>query len=450
MFKSYVRWKLERYVKKYFKKHHPKLIVVTGSVGKTGTKTAIATVLSTKFRVQMEPTNHNSVFSVPLGVMGISYPPPELIKKIGTWRKIFKAMRKRIKWPTGVDVIVQELGTDHPGEIAHFGKYLKPDIAVVTAVCPEHMANFPNGLVDVAKEELTVASYSKLTAVNHDDISGDFAQFANTTNITDYGLEGGEYRFQIVGGDPLNGYEIRFFAPEFGGASAENPELQSMDKAVSATVHLVGEHSLKSAVAAGMIGAKMGMTADEVSKALDEVRPVPGRMNLLSGVRDSTVIDDTYNSSPDAATAALMTLYKINADQRIAILGDMNELGDFSAEAHKKVGETCDPNMLEWVITIGPESARYLAPAARARGNQVMTFPGPILAGAFANKVLKSRGVVLVKGSQDNVFAEEAVRILLHSDVDQDQELVRQSPDWMKKKNVWLQSLRGFDDAGTE
>ncbi|MCL2038143.1 Mur ligase family protein [Candidatus Saccharibacteria bacterium] len=445
MFKKYVRWKLEKYVKKYFKKHHPKLVVVVGSVGKTVTKTAIATVLAQKYRVQMEPTNHNSEFSVPLAVMGISYPPPALLRKFKTWRRIFKAMRKRIKWPTGVDVIVQELGTERPGEIEHFGTYLKPNIAVVTAVTAEHMQNFPGGLVDVAKEELSVAKYANLTAVNHDDVNADFAPYAETTNITDYGLEGGEYRFQIVGGDPLNGYEVKFFAPEFGGASAENPELQSSENAPGATIHLVGEHNVKAAAAAMMIGAKMGMTVEEVTNALGEISPVPGRMNLLKGVRGSTIIDDTYNSSPDAAIAALLTLYKIEADQRIAILGSMNELGNMSAEAHKQVGAMCDPNWLEWVITIGEEAARYLAPAAREQGCQVASFPGPIFAGAFANKVLRPKGIVLAKGSQDKVFAEEAVRILLRTDIDQDEQLVRQSPDWMAKKNAWIQSLRNID-----
>ena len=85
--------------------------------------------------------------------MGVKYPPLELVHSVGTWRKVFKAMKQRVKAPQGVDVIIQELGTDHPGDLATYQKYLKPDITVVTSVSPEHMENFPGGLAEVAKEE---------------------------------------------------------------------------------------------------------------------------------------------------------------------------------------------------------------------------------------------------------------------------------------------------------
>ena len=444
MFKWYVKRKLVGYVKKYFRKHHPKLVVVAGSVGKTTTKTAIATVLSAKYRVAMEPENHNSEFSVPLAVLGIEFPPPEQLHKIGAWLKIFSAAKKRIKWPTGVDIIVQELGTDTPGEIAAFGEYLRPDIAVVTAVAPEHIQNFPGGLADVAREELGVANYSDLLMVNRDDVDHSFAGLVTSTNVTTYGLVGGEYRFEIIDGTPLGGYKVKFFAPEFGGASAEHPQLEDVKNAPEATVHLVGEHNVKAGVAAAAVAARLGMSADEIVAALADVRPVAGRMNVLPGVRGSTIIDDTYNSSPNAAVAALLTLYQIDAEQRIAILGSMSELGDFSAEAHAQVGAQCDPNWLDWVITVGEDAAKYLAPAAKANGCQVKSFPGPIFAGTFANQVLQPSGVVLAKGSQNGVFTEEAVKILLAHAEDASQ-LVRQSESWMAQKSAWLQSLRNID-----
>lgn len=427
MFKKYVQRKLEKLTIKYFKKHNPKLIVVVGSVGKTTTKNAIATVLHPKFRIQAERGNLNSELSVPLAILGIEFPPEELLRSIRVWRRIFKAMRQRIREPQGVDVIIQELATDAPGQIPHYGTYLRPDMAIITAVAPEHMANFPGGIDEVAKEELSVASYSDLTIVNRDDVDERFAPYANTTNITNYGLLGGEYRFDTTDGTPIDGYTGKFFAPEFA-------------EGVETTVHLVGDHNLKAAAVAGLVGAKFGMTAKEIAEGLSEIQPISGRMNILSGVRNSTIIDDTYNSSPNAAVEALRTLYMINADQRIAILGSMNELGSFSVDAHQQVGEMCDPNFLEWVITIGDDAAHYLAPAAKRKGNNVQSFSDPISAGAFANKVLKSGCVVLAKGSQNGVYAEEAVKILLAHTEDQ-QYLVRQSSEWLEKKNAWLSSL---------
>jgi UDP-N-acetylmuramoyl-tripeptide--D-alanyl-D-alanine ligase len=435
MFKNHVQKKLERYARKYFKKHNSKLVVVVGAVGKTTTKDAIATVLSTKFRTEASHGNLNEQLSVPFGILGVKYPPFSLLHKIGTWRKIFKAMRRRIKSPTNVDVIVQELSTDRPGEIGHYGEYLRPDIAVVTAVAPEHMANFPGGIDEVAREELAVAKYSGLTVINRDDIDARFANYAETTNITDYGLDGGEYRFEITGGTALTGYNVKFIAPEF-------PE------PVETTVRLVGEHVLKSALAAGVVAAKLGMSGPEIAAALAQIEPVQGRMNPLRGVRGITIIDDTYNSSPDAAIAALRTLYLIEAPQRVIILGSMNELGPESAQYHAQVGGQCDPNWLDWVITIGEEAARYLAPAAKANGCQVATFINPIDAGAFANKVLEENAVLLAKGSQDSVFAEEAIKILLHDEIEEEKALVRQDEEWMAKKNAWIESLEniGQDD----
>ncbi|MDR1970038.1 MAG: hypothetical protein LBQ11_01690 [Candidatus Nomurabacteria bacterium] len=429
MFKKHIQKKLERYVRRYFKKHSPKLIAVVGSAGKTVTKNAIATVLSTKYRVEANRGNLNDQLSVPFGVLGVKYPPFSLLHKVSTWRHVFKAMRGVIKKPTDIDIIVQELATDRPGEIAHFGEYIHPDIAVVTAVVPEHMENFPGGIDEVAREELAVASYSGLTIINRDDIDARFASLAETTNITDYGLGNGEYKFEIIGGTALSGYQVKFIGPEFPGG-------------VEATINLVGEHVLKSALAAGVVAAKLGMNAQEIATGLAQIKPTPGRMNPLRGVRGTTIIDDTYNSSPDAAIAALRTLYLIDAPQRIAILGSMNELGQHSAQYHQQVGANCDPNWLDCVITIGEEAARYLAPAAKANGCRVETFPGPIYAGTFANEILESGAVVLAKGSQNNVFAEEAVKLLLHSDEGEEKFLVRQDEEWMAKKNAWIASLR--------
>lgn len=423
MFKKIIQKRLEKAVRKYFKKHNPKLIVVVGGAGKTTTKMAIATLLATKYRVQLEESNHNTEMSVPLAILGIRY--PENIRSITAWLKVLRAARIRIKAPTGVDVIVQELGTDHPGEIPHFGTYLRPDIAVVTSIIPEHMEFFKT-MDAVAQEELSIAGFSALTIVNRDDTPEEFAQYAKTTNISTYGLQpNAEYNFQIMGGSPLDGYTGNWVSPEFGQ--------------VQANIRLVGEHNVKAGVVAGAIGAKLGMNAVEIAAGLAKITPVSGRMRILPGYRETTLIDDTYNSSPEAAKAALRTLYQIESPQRIAILGNMNELGGMSPGAHKEVGEMCDSGLLDWVVTIGDDAARFLAPAARARGCQVESFMSPLDAGAFVNKVMRPHAVVLAKGSQNGVFAEEAIKMLL-AHIDDEQLLVRQSPAWLAKKNAQFEA----------
>jgi UDP-N-acetylmuramoyl-tripeptide--D-alanyl-D-alanine ligase len=415
-----VRKRLEKLVVKYFIRHSEvKLVVVVGAVGKTTTKNAIATVLNKKFRVRMEDGNHNTQISVPPALLGVRYPEGHVHSPLA-WLKVFSAIKKRIKSETDVDVIVQELGTDHPGEIPHFGKYLKPDIAVVTSVAPEHMEYFKT-IDAVAKEELSVTAYSAATLINRDDTDEQFADYILSDKINTYGVHPpAEYRFETIGEqDILKGFSGKFISPELGD--------------VPATVSLIGQHNLKAGIAAGAVGAKLGMSASEISDGMDEIHTVPGRMNVLRGRAGTIIIDDTYNSSPSAAIAALKTLYQIKAPLKFAILGSMNELGETSEQAHAMVGEYCNPEEIEYLVTIGEEAEKYLAPAAKAKGNRVASFKSPIGAGAFLNRRLQKGAVILAKGSQNGVFAEEAIKMLLHSTAEEDQ-LVRQTQYWLDLK----------------
>ena len=400
-------------------------MVVAGSVGKTSTKMAIATVLASRYRVRLHEGNHNTGVSAPLAILGIDYPGN--IKSIGAWLSVFRAAKKRIQDKSDVDVIVQELGIDRIGDMAKFGSYLRPDIAVVSAVTPEHMEFFGN-IETVAKEELSVANFSKLAIINRDDIEGRFAEFLTNSAIDTYGTTAAaEYRFEIDEFTLQDGYRGHLFAPE-------------IDPSVAAVIHVVGEHSLRPAMAAAAVAVKLGMMPADIATALGDIRAVPGRMNVLRGMLGSTIIDDSYNSSPAAAEAALQTLYSIEAPQRIAILGSMNELGAMSAEAHQMLGTLCDPNLLAWVITIGEEAEKYLAPAAKVRGCQVKSFRSPLEAGAFAHSVLDEDAVVLVKGSQGNIYAEEAIKIFLH-DTEDIERLVRQTPEWLATKQAFFDQL---------
>lgn len=163
-------------------------------------------------------------------------------------------------------------------------------------------------------------------------------------------------------------------------------------------------------------------------------------MNVLRGIKKSVLIDDTYNSSPAAAAAALQTLYSMQAPERIAILGSMNELGDVSAAEHEKLGQMCDPALLAWVVTIGDEAEKYLAPAARSRGCQVKTFKSALQAGAFVRGVIDEGAVILAKGSQGDIYAEEAVKELLHATND-DHHWCDNRPHGFMKRLSSFQSL---------
>lgn len=422
MFKKHVLKKLQKYVKRYFFKHpEVKLVVVAGSVGKTSTKRALASLLIQRYRVRMQEGNYNSEISVPMSILGIEMPTN--IHNPFVWWGVFRAARVRIKRPTDVDIIIQELGTDHPGDMAAFGMYLQPDIALLTAITPEHMEFFKT-IDAVAQEELMVASYTKYVLINRDDIDGRYADFETNPNFSTYGTTGAaEFHFEHQRYDPGIGYTGMVYP-------ANQP-------AFPATIKVNGEHSLRPIVGAIAAAMTMGLTTDDITRGLSLIKPVPGRMNVLRGIDGAVLIDDTYNSSPAAAAAALQTLYTYtDAPQRIAVLGDMRELGEAAESEHRKLGELCDPNLLSWLVTVGPVSAQYLAPAARLRGCQVKSFKNAIQAGKFVRSVTEPGAVILVKGSQNEIYLEECVKILC--DMTEDIDLVRQSPAWIAKKDAFF------------
>ena len=156
-------------------------------------------------------------------------------------------------------------------------------------------------------------------------------------------------------------------------------------------------------------------------------------MQLLKGEKGSLLIDDTYNASPEAVIAALGTLYEASAKQKIAILGQMNELGKFSPELHKKVGEMCDPKQLDLLVTLGKDANSYLADVAEKRGCKVMRCPSPYHAADVIRPFIKKGTLILAKGSQNGVFAEESLKELLDNPADASK-LVRQSKQWIKIK----------------
>ena len=430
MLQSIVLKILEWQARRFLKKHKPKLVVFTGSVGKTSTKLYTATVLSQKFRVMVHYGNHNTHFSVPLAIANIPYPAK--VHNPFAWLGVFFRMEGAINQPFAYDVILLELGTDHPGEIPHFGNYLHPDIAVITAIAVEHMESFKT--IDViAQEELSVSNFSELTLINRDDIDADFAKYVTTSNIDTYGTSGvAEYHYLTENFEVERGFQGKFVTSEWGE--------------LSVTLRLIGEQNIKAAVAAGTVAIKLGLDKTQVVAGMQAIQPVKGRMQLLRGMRNTTLIDDTYNASPKSVLAALQSLYLFPAKQRIAILGSMNELGEISEASHKQVGLACDPTLLDWVITVGEQAEKYLATAATSKGCMVRSFKSPYEAGAFAHSVMQQGAVILAKGSQNKIFTEEALKVLLHSTTEEKQ-LVRQEPEWLAIKQEQFGKFKASDVA---
>ncbi len=409
---------LERQVKQLIIGNHLKVVAVTGSVGKTSTKLAIATILQQKFRVLAHEGNYNSEIGLPLSIFELET-PSNLVNPLA-WFKIFSlARRKAANYP--YDVLVLELGADQPGDIGKFMGYLQPDIGIITAIAPAHTEQF--GSVEaILEEKFKLALGSRLVMLNADDNLLMSRSSEVKDRLITFG-EGGDYGWDEL---DLNRGAGQLRLGKYGTLGVK--------------LNVIAIHAAQTIVIAGAVADQLGLDSQQIVDGAGQVKPFRGRMNPLSGALGSLIIDDTYNSSPSAAMAALKTL-KTYSGTKIAIMGSMNELGAYSEEGHKLVGRACSG--VDWLITIGEAASNYLAHEAVKVGmkpDKVKTFDSPYAAGAFVKNLLGKDVTVLAKGSQNRVFAEEAIKLLLANSKDEDQ-LVRQSPKWQAVK------LQQFSDA---
>jgi len=402
------------------RKHDFLVIGMVGGAGKTSTKLAIAQTLSGSLRVRYEnpragyrESNYNEIASVPQVFFG--HGMPSLFSPLA-WLRLFIDNAQQIRGDYPFDVVVVELGTNRPGQIAAFQKYLRLDYAVITAIVPEHMEYFSD-MQAVADEEFSVAKYSDKLVYSADFVAPEYRQ--PLQGAISYAIkEPADYRLTNVVHSAA-GYECD--ARHNGRALLHfNHEAMS-------------ETQLYSVLAAVAMGNELGLTPAQISDGIATITPVSGRLRRLNGINNSLIIDDTYNALPEAVKAGLKVLYRLKAPQKIAILGNMNELGTMSPQAHTEIGELCDPKQLDLVVTIGPDANKYLAPAAAAKGCTVKSFDTPYEAGEYVKSQVKRGAIIYAKGSQNKVFAEEAIKLLLADPADVSK-LVRQSELWLGRK----------------
>lgn len=418
--------KLGKLTREFFARHPDvKLVAVTGSAGKTSAKLAIATVLAQQYSIQLreeEPKTKSDVF---LQIMGVRPPTTGRFRK---WRTI-RAVKKRVKAEVPeVQAIVQEFNPRELGYNSWFRDYLLPDITVVTSVTNGRM-QIEHPLEEVANEMITLANNSKTAMINRDDIEGRFAGFLTNPNINTYGTNSvAEYHFSEHEFTIEGGHSGAIISPE-------------NNQGLPVNVHLVGEHNVRPAIVAAAVAYKLGVNEEAIVKGVDSLRPLPGRMNILRGADGSWLIDDSYSSTPLTALSALQSLYSMEVPQRIAVLGNMNGLKGIFEQAHTDLGNSCMPDLLDWVVTVGERANKYLAPAARQRGCQVKECVDAIEAGAFVREKLKADGVALFKGSSGGVWLEESVKVNLHSTSDESQ-LIRQDAYWLERKQAFFTANR--------
>ena len=412
-FKTLITKLLWFQVSRLRQKHKPIVIAVAGSLGKTSAKHSIATVLSEHLEVQWQDGNYNEIISVPLVFFGQKM--PHIYNPLG-WLRVFLASELHIQGNYKYQTVVVELGSDHPGDMAEFKQYLHADYGVLTGVSAEHMENFSD-IDAVADEELSITDIANTILVDTDSVEEKY--YKRLVKPLTFGEGPQTCRISSRALTKKLRRPVSFTLRSGESYALETP--------------ILGKQGLPAMAAAVLLAHKLELTDKEILAGLSKIKPVYGRMQPLMGQKKSLIIDDTYNASPDAVISALNTLYELPVKNKIAILGQMNELGQHSEQMHKNIGKHCDPKQIQLVVTIGEDANKFLAETAEKRGCKVVRCPSPYHAADVVLPLLNKDTVVLAKGSQNGVFAEEAVKELLlnHNDATK---LVRQSHRWLKYK----------------
>lgn len=426
MFRSLLLNLLRSFAKAIIAKYHPEVVGVTGSIGKTSAKEAIARVLEAKFSVRKSKKNYNNEIGVPLAIIGVESPPN---KSWWRWAQAFvKAARLLlIKDPFYPAILVLEMGADKPGDILYLIDIAPPKVGVLTFISPVHLEFFKT-LKMVAQEKRAIISRlgsDGFAVLNYDNPTVmENAHVTKAETIT-YGLKEGA---------DLRATDINMFV-EHDRPVGLNFKVNWKGSIVPVFLPSSISYGFISAALAGLaVGTIFGINLVEAAAALGKLPFLPGHMRPLPGIKDSLIIDDTYNSSPVAAKVALETLARIeipSGAERYAVLGDMLELGSETEAAHRDVGFKVAELGIDFLITVG-EASKGTTAAAREAGlaeHEVVSFADSAGAGKFLQEVLEPGDVVLVKGSQ-GVRMERVVKEVMAEPEKAGELLVRQGDEW--------------------
>ena len=338
------------------------VVAVGGSNGKTTTKELLASILRQKLATVWSEASFNNDIGVPLTLL-----------------------RLEKKHEAGV----MEVGTNHPGELAPLLGMVQPKMGVITNIGREHLEFF-NDLAGVAKEEGTLAE--QLPAGGVLFMNGDNEWTPQIVHRT-------RARAVRVGVGDNNDWRASNIRLANQGV-AFRVETRGADFSGEYRINLLGRHQVMNALLAMAVGAELGLSRAEIERGLAECQPPKMRMQLWehNGVR---VLDDAYNANADSMLAALQTLQDMPCKgRRVAVLGDMAELGAHSEEAHVEVGRRVAQSGVGQLFAIG-KMAAVLAKAAREAGlNRVFEFSDADSAASAVKSFVKAGDVVLVKASR--------------------------------------------------
>lgn len=418
---------------KVLDKYEPKIVAVTGSVGKTSTKEMVWTVLSSKFETRKNIKNYNNEIGVPLTILGQESGEGSIIN----WLKIFQNWRKMMAssdpYP---EVLVLEMGADHPGDIQYLCNFVPIKVGILTNIGISHLEHF------ITKKAITKEKGILLMSVNSDGAAiynydnvdcRKVSQKAKAKKLS-YGFDP---QADFYASDLINSYDNQLdeqgnLIPFFNGLSFK---LNYSGKIIPIRMrYCIGKPQIYSALAALAAGTFFEINLFDSIKAIEKFRPYQGRMNLIKGKNNTLIVDDTYNSAPDSVLAALDAIKDIKMKRKIVVLGDMLELGKENQTAHQQMVQAVLESGADLFIAVGKRMnvAVKKFQVANQTKNIFFGYNSPIDAGEKLKTLINSGDLVLVKGSQ-GMRMEKVVEAIMDQPEKKHDLLVRQDLKWQNK-----------------
>lgn len=397
-------------------RYSPEIIAVTGSVGKTGAKEAIYQVLKGSFKTRRNIKNYNNEIGVPLTILGQDIAPQTKISAIFSWLAIFFKACLTVLWQRNYpEILVLEMGISHPGDMKYLIDFVPAKVGVITAIgeFPTHLEFFPEKDRLIREKAFLVKHLTKpgTAILNYDDLSvraiGD--DLGEKTSLIQYGF-GNAADLKILSYDLLiNNLDKGNYGISF--------KLEHKGSVVPVRLNKVlgKQHAFAAAAAAG-VGLVFGLNLVEIAHSLAGYHSLPGRAKLLKGIKDTWLIDDTYNASPLATLNSLDILNRLASGQsgrKIAVLGDMLELGVNTEAGHRRVGQEV-PEIADLLFTVGAK-ANFIAEEAANQGfskDKIFKFSQPEKAGLALQEELIQGDFVLIKGSR-GIHMEKIVKEIM-------------------------------------
>jgi len=400
IFLKTLRWILKELARAFISRYQPGIVAVTGRVGKNSTKEAIRAVLSKERRIRATSGNFNNEIGVPLTILG-DWQKIEKPAFFFWWKVIFVSLSKilipkKLNPSEYPEILILEYAADRPGDIKYLLEIARPQIAVVTAIgeIPVHV-EFYSGPEALAREKAKIVEQSPTAGfviLNADDtLVLDMKNRTRSQVIT--------FGFSDISQVRITGFENSsngeptgvIFKLEYGGSFVP-----------IRLAGAFGKGQAYAAAAAACVGLAFGMNLVKIAEALIEnFKPPLRRMNLVSGVKGTFILDDSYNASPLSMRAALETLKELKAKRKVAVLGDMLEIGKYSLEAHEAVGKFV-AGFVDLLITVGPR-AKFIAESANKAGLPKENILSYLIAEEAKKEVqlkIKKGDLILVKGSR--------------------------------------------------